>query len=184
MYYHYEPYRAIFLNLHSINWAEWVSIIVLAFTLYWLIKYTRATEKMVENQMTPAVDVNMIFSNHHTKTYFWFLNSSNIPAYVTISPTINGLQKNNVGPLRIAPDSSHLYYFKRTAPSFEFFDYKSEFKSKNKIEMILRINVESALDNSKTKTNFTKSYKFNWDNSEWDETSWGYPDIPFPGENK
>ena len=65
-------------------WLGCVNVLVLGVTLYFLIRYTRATEKMGEGQMLPAVEVNMVYESQLRTTHFWFSNSSNIPALVTL----------------------------------------------------------------------------------------------------
>lgn len=160
---------------------EFWSVVVLAITVYWLIKYTRATEKMAEYQIMPAVEVNMIYDKGQKKTYFWFSNASKIPAFVLIKIDIkNGEEKKNqtVGPLRIPSDNPHYYEFRKTATAFDFLE-----GNPNNLEVVLSITATPALDNNRFKFNFTKSYKFNESESRWDETSWGYPDPSFPIQN-
>jgi len=160
-------------------WISSASIILLAITLYFLVRYTRATEKMVEYQSMPTVDVNMIYEKSVKRTYFWFLNASSIPAFVLIEFRINkaGKEKRGkIGPLRISPYHPNHPQFKKTATSFDFLN---ENYSRD-TEVILNITVTSAFDNSHIKFEFTKSYKFDKSDLRWNENSWGYPDPPFP----
>jgi len=158
------------------DYAFW-SVVVLAITLFWLIRYTRATEKMAEYQVMPAIDVNMIYEKNVGKTYFWFSNASNIPALVLIKLQIgNTNEEHKIGPLRIPPDNPHYYQFRKTATSFDFLgEYPVD-----KVKAVLNVTVTPAFDDGRINFNFTKSYKFNKTESRWDETSWGYPDPPFP----
>ena len=45
---------------------------------------------------------------------------------------------------------------------------------------ILNIEVGPAYDNQKIKTNFTKNYRFSPTQKEWNESTWSFPDLPFP----
>ena len=65
-------------------WLSVVSVVALIGTLYFLIKYTRATEKMAKYQLMPAIDVNMIYEKSVGKTYFWFSNESSLPGLVSL----------------------------------------------------------------------------------------------------
>lgn len=154
------------------NFSFW-NVVLLAATLFWLIRYTRATEKLAEYQMMPAVDVNMIFDGSVNKTFFWFSNASNIPAFVSIKVTINKDKKTDFGPYRISPN--HPPYFKKTSTTLDFLE------GKDRADITLTIVIRPAFDKSRIKSQFTKSYRFNKDQFRWDETSWGYPDLPFPG---
>ena len=51
-------------------WLGFINLAVLIITLFFLIRYTRATEKIVDHQMSPAVDVNMIFDSTLKKNLF------------------------------------------------------------------------------------------------------------------
>ena len=160
---------------HYEFWLGIGNVIVLAITVFWLIKYTRATEKMVENQTLPSVDVNMIYDNQEKKTYFWFLNASIIPALVSMKLKIKE-KEHDIGPLRIAPNHSQVFHFKKTATSFNFLEGKED----EQTEAVLKILINPAIDNQKIKLSYTKNYKFNTSRKEWDESTWGYPDLPFP----
>ena len=106
------------------DFAFW-SVVVLAITLFFLIRYTRATEKIAQYQIMPAVDVNMIYDTNIKKTYFWFLNASSIPAFVTMKIDIKSDGKHKeqkLGPLRISPYHPHYPQFKKTATSFDFLE--------------------------------------------------------------
>lgn len=153
------------------DWNFWGFLALLG-TLFFLFKYTRATEKMAEYQILPAVDVNMIYDSNVKKTYFWFSNPSKMPARVLIEVEIESItHKTKVGPLRISPNNAGI----KTATSFVF---KSPGRTDS--DVILNITVTPAINDSKLKIRFTKSYRFNQEQSRWDETSWGYPDPPFP----
>ena len=159
-------------------WISLLNVIVLGATLYFLIRYTNATKKMAENQLTPMVDVNMIYDKSIGKTYFWFLNASSMPALVLIKYNINkGEKDGKIGPLRISPYHPHYPQFKRTA--IAFLDFFKNGPS-DKTEIILNITVTPAFENNHIKFNFIKSYRFKKSESRWDETSWGYPDPSFP----
>lgn len=160
-------------------WITSISVVVLSFTLIWLVRYTHATEKMAEYQVMPAVDVNMIYEKSVGKTYFWFLNTSSIPAFVTIKIDIKNEgehKEQELGPLRISPYHPHYPQFKKTATSFDFL----EGDSSRETEVVLNITVTPAFDNGRIKFNFTKSYGFDKSELQWNETSWNYPDPPFP----
>lgn len=148
------------------------NVVLLAITLFWLIRYTRATEKLAEYQMMPAVDVNMIFDSGIKRTFFWFSNASNIPGFVSIKVLINKDKKLEFGPYRISPNNPPNY--KKTSTTLDFLEEKDQ------ADITLNITVKPAFDKSRIKSQFTKSYRFNKDQSRWDETSWGYPDLPFP----
>ncbi len=156
------------------NWNFW-SFVALVGTLIYIFKYTRATEKMVENQMMPAVDVNMIYDNQQKKTYFWFSNASTIPALVSMTLRIKE-KEHSIGPLRIAPLHPQIFHFKKTATSFDFLDGDES----KETEATLSIEVWPAYDNQEVKSSFTKSYKFSTTQKEWNESTWSYPDLPFP----
>ncbi len=95
-------------NILNLDWnaaaaiAQIFSAILVAISLFWIARNTKTTEKMVENQMMPAVDVNMIYDKQEKKTYFWFLNPSMIPALVSMTLKIKE-KEHFIGPLRIAP---------------------------------------------------------------------------------
>ncbi|TSC91226.1 MAG: hypothetical protein CEN90_608 [Parcubacteria group bacterium Licking1014_17] len=180
------PYHHFLTQNPSINWAGWfqfgatvASVIVLAVTLNWLKKYTRATERMVENQMLPAVDVNMIFDKNNNNTYFWFSNASNIPALVSWRATVN--RKNQGEKIyqdtyRIAPNN--LPHYKRTASSFNFLEDDPPALAEATLK--LDLSIVPAIDKAPGQITFTKSYVFNRGQFRWDETTWGWPDPEFP----
>lgn len=161
--------------------AQIFSALLVGISLIWIAKTTEVTEKMMENQMMPSVTVNMLFDKNHQRTYFWFLNSSNTPALVEMKLKTEG-REYQIGPYRVP---SHLHPFakssiKRTAASFDFLegDYGSH---KNNTEVILDVVVKADIKNRDISIPFTKSYRFNESNKEWDETTWSFPDVPFPG---
>jgi len=140
-------------------------------------RQAEATEKMAEYQLMPTVDVNMIYEKSLRKTYFWFSNASSIPAFVLIKFNINKTEKEGkIGPLRIAPYHPHYPQIKKTATSFDFLEENSA----DEINVVLNITVTPALNDGPIKFNFTKSYRFDKSELRWNETSWSYPDPPFP----
>ena len=160
--------------------AQILSALLVGISLIWIGKTAEATEKTMENQMMPSVTVNMIFDKTSQRTYFWFLNSSNTPALVEMKLKTEG-REYQIGPYRVP---SHLHPFakssiKRTAASFNFLegDYGS---NKNNTEAILDVIVRADIKNRDISMPFTKSYRFNESNKEWDETTWSFPDVPFP----
>ena len=87
-----------------------------------------------------------------------------------------------VDPYRVP---SHLHPFakssiKRTDSTFDFLDgdYGSR---KNNTEVVLNVTVKADINNHNIAMSFTKNYRFNESNKEWDETTWSFPDVPFPG---
>lgn len=160
--------------------AQIFSALLVGVSLVWIAKTTAATEKTMENQMMPSITVNMIFDKNRQRTYFWFLNSSNVPALVEMKLNIEG-REYQIGPYRVP---SHVHPFskssiKRTAASFDFLEgnYGS---GKNNTEAVLNVMVKADIKNRNIFTAFTKNYRFNESNKEWDETTWAFPDIPFP----
>lgn len=174
-------------NVMNFDWnalaavAQVVSALFVAFSLIWIARNTKATEKMVENQMMPSVTVNMIFDKDRQRTYFWFLNSSNTPALVEMKLKTEG-REYSIGPYRVP---SHLHPFakssiKKTETSFDFLEgnYGSQ---KNNTEAVLDVVVKADIINRDISYSFTKNYRFNESNKEWNETTWSYIDVPFPG---
>lgn len=156
-------------------WISLINVIVLGATLYFLVRYTRATEKMAKYQLMPAVDVNMVYEKSIGKTYFWFSNASNIVAFISINiKTNNENKESQIAPLRIPPNQ-----LRKTATTFDFL--KESFSDKT--EVILNITAIPAFDNNRIKFHFVKSYRFNQSKFRWDESSWGYPDPSFPITN-
>jgi len=160
------------------NYSFWMSlgsIIVLSLTLRWLIKYTRATEKILNNQIMPTVDVNMLYNKEFDKTYFWFLNTSKIPAMVSMILKTQD-EEHKIESLRIEPYHEQIKNLKRTAIKFDFL------KGQNAKEanVSLTTTVKPATDNQEIESSFTKNYRFDPNTKEWNETTWNFPDIPFP----
>lgn len=147
------------------NWVSIGGLVISALTLYWLIKYTRATQRMVENQMMPSVNVNMFYDKDIRKTFFWFSNDSKFPAMVAIK-----LGEQKILNLFIAPSHAQYAEMRRTG----------EINVSTKDEVTMNVAVTSALKNVSGKWEFSKSYKFDEVKSEWNETTWGFPDPPFP----
>ncbi len=145
------------------NFSLW-SVVVLSITLYWLIKYTRATEQMAVYQTTPAIDVNMCYNQYSKKTYFWFSNSSNLPGMVYLKHKKNNeLIKNTYSPLRMPPKRNM-----RTADAnFGLSPLEGDL-------VVLYVTITPAIDRSKVKIKFEKSYRFS--KNKWLETSWSFPD--------
>lgn len=127
----------------------------------------------------PAIDVNMIYDKQEKKTYFWFLNTSTMPALVSMTLKIKR-KVDTIGPLRIAPYHPQIPHFKKTATSYDFL----EGNENEEAEAILKIEVRPAYDNQEIRSCFTKNYRFNTSRKEWDETTWSYPDLPFPQQKQ
>lgn len=155
--------------------AQVFSAILVGVSLIWIAKNTKTTEKMVENQMMPAVDVNMIYDKQEKKTYFWFLNASTIPALVSMTLKIKD-KEHSIGPLRISPQHPQIFHFKKTATSHDFLDGNEN----EDTEAILNIEVRPAYNNQEIKSSFTKNYRFSTTQKEWNESTWSFPDLPFP----
>lgn len=160
--------------------AQTLSAFLVAISFVWIAKTATATEAMMENQMMPSVTVNMIFDKGCQRTYFWFLNSSNTPALVEMRLKTEG-REYQIGPYRIPP---HLHPFakssiKRTAATFDFLEGNYG-NHKNNTEAVLDVIVGADIKNRDISIPFTKSYRFNESNKEWDETTWSFPDVPFP----
>jgi len=159
------------------NFVFW-NVVVLAFTLFFLIRYTRATKQMAKNQLMPAIEVNMIYDSAVKKTYFWFLNASSIPAFVLIKYNINeGEKKSEIQKLRISPYHPQYPQFKKTATTFlDFFNGDPPDGTKVTLDII----ITPAFKKNRIKFNFIKSYKFKRPELRWNEITWGYPDPLFP----
>ncbi len=159
-------------NLESVPfWKDWNfwGFVALMITLYFLIRYTRATEKMAKYQIIPAIDVNMCYDTSSKKTYFWFSNSSNLPGIVHLKHKKNKEAKRDTyTPLRVPPRRS----MKTANADFGFSPSEGD-------KITLYVVVTPAMDNSKSGIKFEKSYKFI--NSQWKETSWNFSDPSFPG---
>ncbi|MBI2003790.1 MAG: hypothetical protein HYS78_02335 [Parcubacteria group bacterium] len=173
-------FQDISKNLEAVPfWKDFsfLSVVVLALTLYWLIRYTRATEKILQNQITPTVEVNMLYNKESKETYFWFSNSFEMPAFVDLVVTITKSKKVVYDKtLRIPPNIPHLFHFRHTAGIGL---YKGE-EVDDKTEVTVDFKTRSTMKNSVGINEYRKSYKFNKDNQEWYETTWSYPDPPFP----
>lgn len=144
------------------------NVVVLAVTLYWLIRYTRATEQTAIYQITPAIDVNMCYDNDSKETYFWFSNTSNLPGIVSLKHKKNNETiKDTYTPLRVSPKRN----MKTACGGFGLSPSKED-------KIILYVAITPAIDNSKIKIEFEKSYSFT--GNQWNEASWSFPDPPFP----
>lgn len=128
-----------------------------------------ATRELAESQMMPAIDVNMIYDKTLDGTYFWFYNSSNFPAYIEIVVT-NSKNETKIGPLRISPKKYPNFIRKTSEINFD------------KTSINLLIKVKSAIEKNQSGYEFKKNYTFV--NNEWHETTWSYPDDPFPTSPK
>ncbi|HVY36164.1 MAG TPA: hypothetical protein VG982_02735 [Candidatus Paceibacterota bacterium] len=147
------------------NYISIANLIVLSLTLWWLIKYTRATQQMVENQMMPSVNVNMIYDKNINKTRFWFSNGSKFPAMVSVKLGLKEMLN-----LFISPSHEQYKEIRHTAGIDISVD---EIQTMN-------VAITSALKNTSGKWEFSKSYRFNKNKMEWDEITWGFPDPAFP----
>jgi len=146
---------------------DFLNLIVLSITMFFLIKYTRATQMMAKYQITPAIDVNMVYDENIGKTYFWFSNESSLPGLVFLEFRKNKENRQSAyKPLRIPPRRSM-----KTAATFEFNPVDGD-------ELTLYISIRPCIEKTSIKFEFEKSYKFVSDR--WDETSWSFPDPKFP----
>ncbi len=151
------------------DWNFW-SLVALAATLFFLIRYTRATEKIAEYQLMPAVDVNMVYDKTVRKTYFWFSNHSAFAGFVYLEFKKNNDERKELyTPLRIAPKEGA----KKTATTFDF-------SQREKDTLVLYISVRSALKKANFNFEFEKSYRFQ--DNQWIESSWAFPDPSFPNK--
>jgi len=166
---------------NTISVGDFILFITAAFVIaytYETQKQAKATEKMAENLIMPAVDVNMIYDQGQKKVYFWFRNHSNIPAFVSLFRGIKKGKFINILPksLRINPQEPH----KATRA-----DYDLGFSSGPSAEEKITVKsvIECAFDDcDNIKYSFKKSYTFR--DGKWDEDSWGYPDRSFLIEQK
>jgi len=185
-----SPTFVSLFNFTPLDWEAVVAIgtafsaIALIVTLCWLIRYTRATEKIAEYQVMPAIDVRMVYNKEAKKTYFWFSNKSNSPGWVHLSWVYLDKKKNtktndSYPGLRISPNEEGI----KTADSFlENPSPDDEVKLNVLIKSAFRKLRDEELN---TKIEFEKSYRFNGGRNSWDDTSWGYPvDRPFPFPQK
>ena len=146
---------------------------IIAYT-YETQKQARATEKIAEQQMIPAVDVNMIYDPRKKKTYFWFSNNSNIPALVSIEASFTSQNSSYLlGPYRIPTQTND----KPTAPTF--FDKSVSGSDKYHAEgvgatILVRVRPDVEDVPSNIGIDFKKSYNFH--ENKWDEKTWGGPD--------
>ena len=151
-----------------ITLAEATTLVVLSVTAIAIGMQAFATRRMAESQLMPAINVNMVYEGG--KTYFWFQNYSNTPAIVSFEIKKKEFKQS----LRISPQQKMC-----TSSAYDFKPLKEE-------EIDLDVSVESAFKNFNTKIEFKKSYKFHEFQSglyRWDESSWGFPDLPWPGKS-
>ncbi len=159
------------LNLPLLaNWSFWltvVSVVLMIITLIFLVKSNRVTQKMLQYQITPAIDVNMRYDKDLRKTYFWFKNHSNLPGFVYLRRKKNDEKIAEVyQELRISPKEDR----KKTATAFDFSQKEGD-------SLRLYISIRPAIEKTKIKFEFEKSYTFSSD--QWNEKSWSFPDNPF-----
>lgn len=160
------------LNLPLLaNWSFWltvVSVVLTIITLFFLIKSNKVTQKMLQYQITPAIDVNMWYDRNFQKTYFWFKNHSYLPGFVYLKRKKNDEKVVEVyQELRISPKEDG----KRTAIRFDFSQKEGD-------NLRLYISIRPAIEKTKIKFEFEKSYTFS--GGQWNENSWSFPDNPFP----
>lgn len=124
------------------------------------------TRKMAEYQLMPAVDVNMQYDKNIGKTFLWFYNSSNFPVIVNILVLSHIKSKIE---LRLPPKKEP-YFIRKTATHYDF----------PKCELTLDISLKPAIMGYDVKYNFTKSYYFDSENLQWNESTWAFPDEPYP----
>ena len=157
-----------------------VSDFILFITAAFIIAYTyetqkqaRATEKMAEYQIMPQVDVNMVYSKDHKKTYFWFCNYSTIPAIVELQLKTERKRHNiNERNFYLSPKEPG----RRTDITYDFW---KQSPPPHGTEAELLITTRPAFDDFSAKLSFSKTYKFHGTRMRWDETTWGYPDRSF-----
>jgi len=162
----------VFVLMDMIGWGDFISIAILGVTAIAIFMQAFATRVMAEYEIFPMVDVNMVYDNQKRKTYFWFSNTSTLPALVSFQ-IFNKKEKLHDQSLRIPPQRPT-----RTSIVYDF--DPSEGK-----EVTLRVSIKPALKNFDTKIDFEKSYRFHEypeksDSFRWDETSWGFPDPVWP----
>lgn len=152
-----------------------------------ITKQTKATEKMAEYQLMPAVDVNMVYENREKRTYFWFSNLSKLPAIASFEL----IKKNDeecqlhTQSLRISPQQKMCTMAIAFYESNHSTKEKHEFKPSEGDMVTLNICIKLAFEKSNIEYTFKKDYKFHEYPSgsksyRWDENSWGYPDPSWP----
>ncbi len=167
---------AFLLNLiGEIGLSNAVSISILLVTAVVIGIQAYANKKLAEYQIMPAVDVNMIYDKGVGKTYFWFLNSSNIPAIVEWKLKWSKHGKKFSGDKRrfyIAPKV-------QMATSTVYDDWQTS--PPHGINVTLIAVIKPAYEDTRAKFKLVKSYRFHDKEFRWDEDTWGFPDRPFPG---
>jgi len=149
-------------------WISFLNSIFLGVTLYFLIRYTHATEEMAAYQIVPAIEVSMRYNLDTRKTYFWFSNTSNRPGMVQLKHQKNGERiKNTYSSLRVPPNTKM-----RTADS----DFGLSPSDGDKL--VLYVSIAPANQETKMQSAFQKSYNFR--ENQWHESTWSFPDSPFP----
>lgn len=164
-------YQIFTVNLSSIDWNA-ISAIVMAVTIFYIYKQTRATEKMAEDQMIPAVDVNMEYDESSKKSHFWFSNLSHIPAVVelTLETTLKKHPINgDRGGFYLSPKEPG----RQTQDAYSF-DWTEHPPNRTRVNLVVL--VRPAFENCLAKFNFIKSYQFHAEKLRWDEYTWGFPD--------
>lgn len=153
-----------------------ITLVVLAFTLYWARRYALSTEMLAEYQIMPSIDVKMIYNQTAKKTYLWFSNDSKLPGWINVKYKRNNGKVENALDLRIPSNEKGI----KTADSF----FRNAQDGDN---VTLYVSIKPAFKKLglEIKTEFEKSYRFNGQRNTWDDTSWGYPiDRPFPFPSK
>jgi len=177
-YYNYFGQDPFYLNLDF--WTvifSGLTLGILSWTLFWVWRYTKATQKILDNETTPIVETNMLYRPESKETYFWFYNPYKIPALIRLIVKVTST--GNIAydkVLRVAPDHQHIYHFKHTAGIGLF---RGE-DIKEGEEVTVDVECRSAMKNNNSVNEYRKSYRFNRQNMEWNESTWGYPDLPFP----
>lgn len=154
--------------LFSIELRDFLSTTVLLITAWAIGMQSFATEKIARHQIIPVIDVNMVYDKNVEKTYFWFLNGSNLPGYVFLECKKNKEKRKPVyHPLYISPKK-----IIKTANTFDFSPIPGD-------NLMLYISITPSLDKPNIKFKFEKKYRFS-DENNWNEASWSFPDPPFP----
>lgn len=166
-----------------IEWVDAITFVVLIITAIAVGMQAFATNAMAKYQLMPAVDINMVYRQEEKRTYFWFSNSSNLPAVVSLRLTKRGDDREqlHIQSLRLPPQR------KMCTMAIVFYEQNHSTKKQNEFnpsegeEVTLNVCIKLALENFDTKYNFKKDYRFHEypDKSglyRWDEITWGFPD--------
>lgn len=167
-----------------IKWVEAITLMVLSITAIAIFAQAFYTKEMAKYQLMPAVDINMIYENQDKKTYFWFSNSSNLPATISFELTRKNDNKNklHVQSLRLPPQrkmcTMTISFYEKNHSNIKG---ESEFHPSEGDEVTLDIFVKLALEDINTSYKFKKDYRFHEypdksNSYRWDEITWGFPD--------